>query len=286
MSLTGWTQTLNPESEPTDTSTLGMKVCLVSQPDWYFEPVAAALAPYGIDARAVSPDYVYAWLTCPFVEGELPFNAFHFIGAEEYPMNSAIVQRVLGQKRNLLIYSSELDALPLGVTASSVAPSPTWRPHRLTITACAHDSDEQRALTETFAGLQHRYRNFDVRIFTKAELLSRPQLRAILEYSDVFIDGLFRDSLDILGAYALSQGVTVLGPNHGDQRDLHAPIFDTTAENLERRIESILREPKCLRDLARRSHTYAQVRYPVSSLVSALLRTYGRETGEQPLAVG
>jgi hypothetical protein len=115
--------------------------------------------------------------------------------------------------------------------------------------------------------------------------LSRAQFDLILSQSDLVIEHLSQSSVGVLGLQAMLNGKTVLSGNSAEARKAWdqlslSPVLDTTVDNLEKRLMSIIREPRCLKDLGQRSRQYVE-RCHNSKVVSQMMLDVYRKVVER-----
>ncbi len=136
------------------------------------------------------------------------------------------------------------------------------------------------AIVETFDRLKAQLRLKFEFYLVPPETLSSPSLAdETLRQADVVIESLERESPGLLGYEAMLRGKLVLSGNSPEaQREWSqlalCPAMHTTCETLARRVESIAREPRCLRDLSKRSREYIELYHDPRSMAERTITVY------------
>ena len=98
---------------------------------------------------------------------------------------------------------------------------------------------------------------------------------------DLFVEDLSLAFYGPLAVAALAIGKTVLGAapqNNGTAAASLCPVLDTNIESLPKRLASIIREPRCLRDLGTRSRQFALSHHNTELVTNDLIRHYEKFT--------
>lgn len=114
----------------------------------------------------------------------------------------------------------------------------------------------------SFQRLEKRGLRYEFHEKNLAEIKDVKQLRDILKAHDLLIQQLEEKDFGLLDVEALSHGCTVLSAYPQQLAELWhplklSPILHTTLQGFEGKLELVLREPRCLRDLAKRSRQFA-----------------------------
>ena len=154
-------------------------------------------------------------------------------------------------------------------------------PQRLRILHIPHrvKPAETSCLVDVLTGLSSERNLFNLEVAPPETISTRSDLTAALMRCDLFIEQLDRQSYGYLAIQALAHGKTVLSGNSKATHQIWdqlttCPVLDTTRQNLKARIESILHEPRCLRDLGKRSRQYAEKYHNVAVTSRVMLSTY------------
>ena len=120
---------------------------------------------------------------------------------------------------------------------------------------------------------------FDFRVCPPESLASRQALDEALLSCDVYVESLHRESPGLLAYEAMLRGKMVLSGNSSEaqaqwQQLVICPVMHSTPDNLAKRIESIVREPRCLRDLSKRSREYVELYHDPNSMAEKTLTVY------------
>lgn len=194
-----------------------------------------------------------------------------FIGS---PDNSELSQ--LARRWSWLGIPVDLEAL---VAAEPRAPKPgeltmLYIPYRV-------EPQESQAVITQVEQLGRAGFKFEFKLVHPEDIHSREMLLETIDGCDMLIEHLERQSFGLLAIEAMALGKTVLSGNAAGSRLAWeqlatCPVLDTTAENLEKRLTSIIREPRCLRDLGQRSRRYVETYHNSKAINLIMLEAYKR----------
>jgi hypothetical protein len=178
-------------------------------------------------------------------------------------------------------FSSSWSFLPVPFCLEEIPAPPPREPQaqrvRILYLPYSSSGEEIARVNEIVASLRAGELKFD---FTAAPLineLSSAKFDSMLGQADLVIEHISRPTAGILGLRAMLHGKTLLSGSSAEARKLWeplslSPILDTSLDNLGKRLSSIVREPRCLRDLGQRSRQYIE-RYHNSRIVGQLAMT-------------
>ncbi len=138
---------------------------------------------------------------------------------------------------------------------------------------------ETKLICEVLESMRAKGYKFELKILPPEQIVELTTLRRHLTECDLYIEQIERRSPGILALEAMAHGKTVLSGNapehHKTWEQLKiSPVLHTTTETLARRIEGILREPRCLRDLNKRSRQYVDLFHDAKKNTGLTLRAY------------
>ena len=138
-------------------------------------------------------------------------------------------------------------------------------PHSLKVLYIAKSpvSEEASFINGVFNKLKKKQLKFENLIFHATEIRNLGGLTKLMRNADLFVEELGGYSFGSLATLALAHGTSVLSGNTARDKQCvptlsYAPVLDTNAANFEQRLEKIIKEPRSLRDLGKRSRTYAE----------------------------
>jgi len=141
--------------------------------------------------------------------------------------------------------------------------------------------EESDLIIEIMAALKGKGYRFNFKLVSPNEIIDGTNLLQTLADCNVYIEHLSKSSFGLPALKAMALGKTVLSGNSQSARQSWeqlsvCPILDTSSDNFERRVESILREPRCIKDLGRRSRRYVEAHHNAAIINRMVLDTYQR----------
>ena len=114
------------------------------------------------------------------------------------------------------------------------------------------------------------------------KISSRDELHSLLRSCDIYLEHLSQSSFGILALEAMGLGRSVLSGNssasHNEWAQLSTcPVIDVNADSLARRLGLILREPRCLKDIAKRSRQYVEQHHNAEIISRLMLDYYAKK---------
>lgn len=142
-------------------------------------------------------------------------------------------------------------------------------------------SGESHQIAQMLEELKNLKTNCLTAVFSTEQFGGQHSLLEQIKTCDVFVEQVARESYGVLALLAMAHGKTVISGNSPTMRERWhqlslAPVLDTNQESLLRRIESLCKEPKSLRDLSKRSRLFVEEYHPVSLVARELLELYKR----------
>lgn len=140
---------------------------------------------------------------------------------------------------------------------------------------------ETKIILETLTELQAKKLPLHFDLVKPEEIQSNEALTKLLRDCHVLIEQIESSSYGALALKALAHGKAVLSGNSPEAQQKweilkQSPVIHTTAETLKRKLEGIVREPKCLRDYGKRSRTYIAAKHAPRLVTELVLDIYKR----------
>lgn len=134
-------------------------------------------------------------------------------------------------------------------------------------------------LESVMHALRERGHSFLFSTCRTGSLASLPELNAVIDKADLVIESIDDPCYGVTALHALNRGKTVLAGNDPAYRQewkqmQFSPVLDTNSGNIEQRIESLLKEPRCLRDLGKRSRQFVENYHNADTIGLMLLDIY------------
>jgi glycosyltransferase involved in cell wall biosynthesis len=152
------------------------------------------------------------------------------------------------------------------------------------------DSDSGK-ISAAFEQLKAQKMGFTYSLIPPEEITNPIKLYLAFNQCDLFVEQFARRSFGYLALEAMALGKTVMSGNAVALRkpwnnlDL-APVLDTNENMLMRRLESIIKEPLCLRDLCKRSRAYVENYHCADVIVAQMVEVYRRSQTRPSLFAG
>lgn len=173
--------------------------------------------------------------------------------------------------------------LPHPVDFSTVPPFTIFEPKAQEVNVlhipAASLPKETKLITDTVSSLWEKGLRFNFSALQPKNLLDPGWYRPAFTSCDLFIEGVGRYSFGPLAVECISYGKTVLSGNCPEGEHVwpernFCPIVHTTENNFARKLEAIIREPRSLRDLGKRSRQYAEEHHNADKVIERVLETY------------
>jgi hypothetical protein len=201
-------------------------------------------------------------------------------------IQSAFDQILIGGAENTALVegSTRWTWLGLGIDLDSI-PAPTivepTPPLKLLHIPFGIPKEDTECIERSVASMREKKLRFDYRTIPAEEIDSVETLRSIVSSCDVFLEHLRPHPYGLLALEALAQGKGVLSGNPTISRNTMSqlsmsPVLDSSAESLDRRLEMVLREPMCLRDLRNRARQFAENNHDLRILSAVMQSVYER----------
>ncbi len=138
---------------------------------------------------------------------------------------------------------------------------------------------EAEALNNAIAKLKSR--NIAVKLKVEVVKTEQELIKAIFN-TDAVLEAIDKAAYGFVGSLALACGKTLFS---GASKALHqiapplsfAPVLETNSENLEYRLESVWKEPRCMRDFGKRGRAFAAKFHQIQSSGAQVLQAYSRD---------
>jgi len=155
--------------------------------------------------------------------------------------------------------------LPLYATDSNEGVTEIPRIGEIKVLHIPYLSDEQEndRIRRVFNELNSKNQRFIPQILQLTELNELENLYERLNDCHIFVDGLRTSSPGPLAFLAMGMGKTVLAANSQEAKNTWnhlstCPALDTNFESFSKRLDATIREPKCLKDFAKRGKQFVQ----------------------------
>ncbi len=178
---------------------------------------------------------------------------------------------------------TEWSYLPLSMDHPSISPAPPHEdllsPIRILYIHRPHAVNEARTVLKTLDRLRSEGFKFSTEIRSSEELRSQGALHALLKTADVLVDEIESSELSSIAYLALANGTIVLGGNDKEFHAIwperaHLPVIHADPSTIHSRLEGIISEPRCLRDLRNRSRDYSESHFGALRVAKVLLDHY------------
>lgn len=142
-----------------------------------------------------------------------------------------------------------------------------------------YSSSDAEMLSIAHQYLQKTPLRFNFEKHDLSSIASLAELRQILQSANIVVDLTSTQSFGWLALEALASGATVFAANPDQNKSKWellqlAPVIDFTAETLPERLAAYLREPKSIRDLAKRSPKFVERCHTMAQLSKVLIEHY------------
>ncbi|RMG43100.1 MAG: glycosyltransferase family 1 protein [Candidatus Dadabacteria bacterium] len=185
--------------------------------------------------------------------------------------------------------------MPVPIDLSAVGPARGFEPesHSLSVLHIPIyvSSKDTETIDLVCKRLQERGRKFNFNIINPSDITNLAEFRKFIREADLVIESLSYAGFGIVAVEAMAHGKTVISGN--DVKLRHAfgplalcPVIDSTKGDFEEMLDSIIREPKCLRDLGTRSRTYIDSYHDAELVVADTLSLYNSYTSPSPVRAG
>ena len=209
-------------------------------------------------------------IAIPGAVGELSdLLSYTLLGSEEFYVPIAARSRWAWQ------------ALPVDVAAIPVPPLFEPSPHEVRVLYMPYLSNpaDTRFIEATVSAVWNSGLKFKFTVVSPDEMKEERWYTDAFAHCDLFIESIDREGFGPAAVEAMLRGKTVMSGNAPEGKHLWpqlnvSPVFNTTRANFERRLESIIREPRCLRDLGKRSRQYVEQYHNAERIAAHLVDIY------------
>ncbi len=140
-------------------------------------------------------------------------------------------------------------------------------------------ADEQKFIISCVESLRAKRLRFEFNVIDPDSIRNVESLMTIIKDSNLLVERVGRESFGALAVLAMAFGVPVLSGNSEKSRSSwqhlqYCPNLDTNRENFTKRLESIIREPRCLRDLSKRGKQHVKHFHNAEIVTKTVLDVY------------
>ena len=173
--------------------------------------------------------------------------------------------------------------VPVDLELVACPPARSLKAHNLKILhlQCGVPPSDSQAIKVAAVALQNHNYKFQYRTLEPNQLGNVVSYYRELADCDLFIEQISQPDFGVLALEAMAHAKTVISGNSVRSKKIWpqlsmSPVLDVDYRSIHRQLESVVREPICLKDLSKRSRSYIETYHNAEVVVAQMVEQYAK----------